>query len=83
MTLTSMIYKIILFIVFLPFGPFVSIIFWIDKHGWMQNAFRLFDLTPLGKRRMNKGDSYSEWMDKKMETHIGFLIESTLEAIVK
>ena len=59
----------------LPFAPFVSIVMYVaEKKNWFRTAYNPESGLNAIKSPLQK------WMDEKLRSHLGFILEATIEA---
>ena len=76
--------KLVLFIKVLPFTPILGVVFYFahDKDTWFsKNILRdVFGLTPQSRSTGLNESPLFRWVNDKLYKHIGFILESLLEA---
>ena len=75
--------KFCIFLVYWPFAGTFSVAWWIKSVGLCKDTLQSIglDIDEHKKRQHNKNnDSKAEWIDHKLENHVGFVIESMIES---
>jgi len=73
--------KILLLLFVAPFAQLVPLLIWLDSYniGCVKNVFDFLNLQ--SSNYINDGDQLWDWVDRKVEQHGGFVVESFLEAL--
>ena len=80
---TDMIVKLCVFVLYWPFAGTFSVICWITSVGLCKDTLKAIGVDVDDNKKAahnNSKDAKAEWIDHKLENHIGFVIESMIES---